>query len=172
MAGGNCIRDMDRSIAQNWETPFIVSGLVALIPILGGFYRKKIFNRVLLGLNLYLLTGGIALITHQWWLNRLYGRFQGSGMLAWVVLVGLVSMVASSRGFIGVDCPDAKQVKVFSLYLLLVSMGAFLISFGFQGNPPSVRSDPLYRFVCYTSTAEIQACFTTKSMILSKISYF
>ncbi len=129
------IRDMDRSIVQNWETPFIVSGLVALISILGVFFQKKIFNRVLLGLNLYLLTGGIALITHQWWLNNLYGRFQGSGMLAWVILVGLVSMVASPRGFIGLDCPDAKQVKVFSLYLLLVSMGACLISFGFQGNP-------------------------------------
>lgn len=128
------LRYFDTAIAQSWKAAFIGSGLAAVISILYGFHEKMIFNRVLLGINLYLISGGIAVITHQWWLNTLYYNLQASGILAWVFLVGLVSLGVSPRGFIGVDDLDRKKVYQLSLYLLLVSAVALLISFGFRGN--------------------------------------
>ena len=87
-----------------------------------------------MGVNLYLFSGGIAFLTHQWWLNRLYNDLQASGMLLWVTMTGIASLYLGSRGFIGVDSPDKKAVKKLSVYLLLFSVCAFAISYRFRGS--------------------------------------
>jgi len=128
------IRNIDTEIPQNWEAPFIISGLMVLIVIIFFLYRKILFNRILLGINIYLLCGGMAFITHQWWLNRLYDTLQASGMLLLIIITGILSIFLSSKGFIGANSPDKKNVKRFSVYLLLCSVFAFAISFGFRGS--------------------------------------
>ena len=128
------IRFVDAKNLQNWQSTFIVCGLVSFLIIILFLYRKILFNRILLGINIYLLCGGIAFITNQWWLLEIYDNLQASGMLVWIIIIGIVSISLSSRGFIGVQALDIKSVKKFSLYLLLFSLCAFIISFGFRGN--------------------------------------
>lgn len=76
---------MNTDNPQNWEAPFIVSGLSALVVIILFLYRKLLFNPIFLGTNVYLLRGGMAFVAHQWWLNRIYNNLQASGMLLWIV---------------------------------------------------------------------------------------
>ena len=112
------IRNIDAKLPQNWEAPFIVSGLLALVVIIWFLYEKIVFNRIFLGINSYLICGAMAFITHQWWLNRIFDNLQASGMLLWIIITGIVSMLLSSRGFIGVNSSDKKSVyrKTESIY--------------------------------------------------------
>ena len=119
---------------QNWRSTFFICALVSFLIIFLFLYIKMLFNRILLGINIYLLCGGIAFITHQWWLLKIYDNLQASGMLVWIIIIGIVSISLSQRGFIGIQSLDIKSVKKFSLYLLLFSLCAFFISFGFRGN--------------------------------------
>ncbi len=125
---------IDKSIPMNWEGPFVLSGFVALAVILVFLYRKLLLNRIFLGINLYLFSGGLAFITHQWWLNQIYDSLQASGVLIWVIGIGVISTLISSKGFIGVESPDKKTIKKYSFFLLAASAIAFALSFGFQGN--------------------------------------
>ncbi len=128
------IRNIDTANPQSWVAPFITSGSMALIVIIVFLYKKITFNRIFLGINIYLLSGCIAFITHQSWLNRLYGSLQASGMLLLIIITGIVSTAFSPKGFIGINSPDKKSVIRFSAYLLIFSVCAFVISFFFQSS--------------------------------------
>jgi len=82
----------------------------------------------------YLITGSFILLTEQVWLNQLYGKMEAAGMLAVIIIVGVVSLLLSPAGFIGINFSRQKKSYHFSLYLLVVAQVAFLFSFYFQGN--------------------------------------
>jgi hypothetical protein len=128
------IRYIDIDTAQGWNLPFFISGVVAFVVILLFVVRKNIFNRLFLGINLYLISGAIAIVTHQWWLGRIYGKLNASGVLAWIVVVGFVCLLFSPHGFIGVKSTDKQSIRKFSLFLFMISICAFSISFVFQEN--------------------------------------
>ena len=127
-------RNINTEISKNWEVLFIASGLAAFIVIILFLSRKIQFNRLFLGINIYLISGGLAFITRQGWLNRIYDDLQASGMLLWIVITEVVSIVLSPAGFIGVNSPDITSIKKYSLLLLLFSICALAISFGFRGS--------------------------------------
>ena len=82
----------------------------------------------------YLFSGGLAFITHQWWLNEAYGQLQASGMILWIIIIGVISTLVSPSGFLGVNFSDTTNVKKFSGYMIAVSLCAFIISYTFRGN--------------------------------------
>lgn len=128
------IRFIDTAILENWKSPFIVSGLAALIVIISFFYRKIILNRILLGVNLYLISGGLAFSTHQRWLSEIYNQLQASGMILWIIATAIATIFLSPKGFIGIDSSDTNSIKKYSNYLLLSCVIAFAVSFGLRGN--------------------------------------
>ena len=128
------LRTIDTQVPENWKMPFVVSGSAAIVVIIISSYRKSIFDRILLGFNLYFISGGFALIAQQWWLSRFYDQLQASGLLLWVIATGIATTVFSSNGFIGVESADAKLIKKYSYYLLLFSIIAFSLSLYSQGN--------------------------------------
>ncbi|MGL1931173.1 MAG: hypothetical protein OCC45_05380 [Desulfotalea sp.] len=123
------IRFVNIETSEGWDTPFLVSGILAFISIIVFLTTKNILNRLFLGINLYFISGALAIITNQWWLNKIYGDLHASGMLAWIVVVGILSYAVTPYGFIGVDTPDKKSMKQNSLILLVTSVVAFFISF-------------------------------------------
>lgn len=127
------VNRIDTQIPMNWKLPFWVSGLAALLVILGFLYRKILINRVFLGINLYLITGALAFVTGQWWLNDAYGHFQASGMIVWIIIVGVLSTLISPHGFVGADPSEGNRVTQMSGWLILLSLGAFAISYAFRG---------------------------------------
>jgi len=78
------LRIVNLHIPDNWKIPFIISGCAAIIIILVSFYKKTVLNRILLGFNLYFISGAIAFITNQYWLNQFYDQLQASGLLLWL----------------------------------------------------------------------------------------
>jgi len=73
-------RFVDAKNLQNWRSTFIICGLVSSLIIILFLYKKMLFNRILLGTNIYFLCGGIAFLTHQWWLLEIYDNLQASGI--------------------------------------------------------------------------------------------
>lgn len=128
------IRFIDTKIQANWKMPFLVSGCTAILVILYLLCKKQVANRILLGFNLYFITGGVAFITHQWWLNNLYGQLQASGLLLWVMIIGITTTLFNSYGFIGIKTTNIDSVKNYSLYLLFFSTIAFALSFTYRDN--------------------------------------
>ena len=55
-------------------------------------------------------------------------------MLLWIIMTGVGSLFLSSKGFIGVDSPDKQAVNKFSVYLLIISVCAFAISYYYRGS--------------------------------------
>lgn len=125
---------MNPQSLQSWQALFVASGFAASGVIFIYLYRKWVFNRLLLGLNLYLISGGLALMLKQAWLYHTYEMFQASGMLLWIVITGIFSIILTPRGFIGIHSPDTKTVRMFSVYLLICSLIAFALSYNFRGH--------------------------------------
>lgn len=125
---------IDQSIPQHWLEPFVASSSIAILTTTVLLFNRVPLNRLVLGISLYLIIGCIALLTNHTWLNQMYGILQASGMLVSIIIVGVVSLLVSPTGFIGVLSPDRKKVMLFSLYLLLVALIAFVLSFSLQGN--------------------------------------
>lgn len=128
------LRIIDTQIPENWKIPFFASGGAAILVIIFSFYKKKLMDRILLGFNLYFITGGVAFITHQWWLNNVYDQLQASGLLLWVIVIGLTTTLFNSYGFIGVESSNTNSVKKYSFYLLFFSIIAFFLSFACRGS--------------------------------------
>ncbi len=125
---------IDQSIPQNWQGPYLTSSIAALLTTTLLILNRVPLNRLIIGINVYLITGSFILLTEQVWLNQLYGKMEAAGMLAVIIIVGVVSLLLSPAGFIGIKSQDRKKVIIFSLYLLVVAQVAFLFSFYFQGN--------------------------------------
>ena len=128
------IRIIDANVPENWKLPYIISGLAAVIVIIIFLYKKRLLDRLFLGFNLYFISGGIAFITNQWWLSKLYYQLQASGLLLWVIITGITTILFSSYGFVGVKSSDTTSVKKYSYYLLFFSIIAFSFSFICRGN--------------------------------------
>ena len=128
------LKSTNPQLLQNWQTLFMASGLSAIGVIIFYIHRRWVFNRLLLGVNLYLVIGAVAFILKLTWLYQAYERLQASGMLLWILITGMVSMALTLRGFIGVLCANYKTQIVFSVYLLICTLFAFALSYYFRGN--------------------------------------
>lgn len=117
---------------MQWQGPFLLVGGLAVTATGGLLWQKRVLNRLSLGINLHPMTGAAAFLLQQWWLLRLYGHFKASGMLAWVLGVGVITLVCSPYGFIGVSHGNRQAIQRYSWYLLLVAAAALLISWVFR----------------------------------------
>lgn len=125
---------IDTQIPENWESVFITSGLAATTVMALFLMKEKMFDRVFLGINLYLVSGGLAILTHQWWVNRMYDHLHASGVILWITAVGMITTFLSPAGFVGINSPDTNRVKKFSFILLLYCILAFVVSFLGRGS--------------------------------------
>lgn len=80
------------------------------------------------------MTGAAAFLLQLWGLLRLYGQFKAAGMLAWVLVVGVITLVWSPSGFIGVPQRKRHAIRRYSWYLLLLAAAAFILSWVFRAH--------------------------------------
>ena len=83
--------DTDNTGPQ-WKVAFIVGGVLSVL-ILSVLMRHKgyILNRVMLGANLFLISGAVAVVLRLNVILDLYRRFNPAPMFAWVIAVGLAA---------------------------------------------------------------------------------
>jgi hypothetical protein len=125
----------DPTVAENWLGPYLSSTALALVTS-GYLLREKILlNRCFIGINLYFLIGAIGVLAELSTLNKLLGTLEASAMLACIVLVGLISTFVGSAGFVGINIPDKKRLRLFSILLIAVAIAATIMSYIFRGNP-------------------------------------
>jgi len=86
-------------------------------------------------------------------------------MLAWIILVGVVTILFSDKGFIDVEYRTRKKVVIISLSLLLGAVMAFLMSFTFSsvsGSAVSAASWFLAELVPFVFLFSLQGFLKSK----------
>lgn len=125
---------IDLSNPKNWLGPYVTSSIAAIVSTIILLRLKSNFNPLFIGINLYLISGSIGLITNLTWLNTLYGDLQAAGMLAWIVLVGLYCLNSYTWNFLGARSINKQITFNYSIVLLGISIAACIMSYSFQSN--------------------------------------
>lgn len=127
-------RMIDLSDSYNWLGPYLASSLLAIAVSAFLLYQNIVLNRLFMGINVYFISGSLGLIVHWTWLNHLYGVLQASGMLIWILLVGVWTLFLSRAGFIGVVAENRGRTMRFSAILLVLTGITLGASYYFTGN--------------------------------------
>lgn len=131
---------------------FKVAGGVALVELAALSLRAAPANRLIVGANLWLLAGGLAVFTQQWWWLKGYQQLGESGLFISMLLVGLVTTAFSDAGFVAVS-GERRKVVLASLVLLAAVVVALLASVRFRGTVqwaavvPVIALSWLHRFL-------------------------
>ena len=119
---------------RQWEIAFIFSGVlsVATLSVLMRHQPYRL-NRVMLGTNLFLISGAVAVLLRFSPLLDLYWRINPVPLFVWVVAVGIVTSLFSPHGFVGSPDSDIKSKYLHSALLLAAAVVALGISVLHQG---------------------------------------
>lgn len=119
---------------DRWVEAFKLGGLAALAHLLIVLPRARPADRLVLGANLYLLAGGLAAFTQQWWFLRYYGTLRESAIFLFMLGVGAVATFGTAAGFLAVPGAPAEKVRRHSLVMLAATTAALAVSFAFRGH--------------------------------------
>lgn len=122
------------SAGQQWEIAFIFSGVLSVVT-LSVLMRHKtyILNRVMLGANLFLISGAIAILLRLSPLLDFYRHMDPVPLFAWVLAVGIAASLFSPHGFVGSPDRDVKRKHLHSALLLAAAVVALSISVLLRG---------------------------------------
>lgn len=112
---------------------FKLGALLAAIELCVLLLRTAPANRLIIGANLWLLAGGTAALSEQWWWLRGYQRLGETSLFASMLVVGVVAAVFTQGGFVAVTGPRRK-VALASLVLLVAVAAAGAASILFRGD--------------------------------------
>lgn len=118
---------------QRWVAAFKLGAALAVMELLYLWWRSLPANRLILGANLWLLAGGLAAATQQWWLLLGYQRWGEASLFVAMLVVGLAATLGSRAGFVGAAGPPHK-VRRASLALLAAVAGALATAVAFRGD--------------------------------------
>lgn len=117
-----------------WEMAFELASLAAIIQLAVILPQRRPANRLVLAANLYLLLGGLAFLSHQWWFLRFYESLQEAAIFIVMLAVGTVATLASSAGYVGSQGAPGHRVKRASAVLLLATALALVLAVVFRGD--------------------------------------
>jgi hypothetical protein len=122
------------SAGQQWEIAFVFSGLFSIVT-LSVLMRHKtyILNRVMLGANLFLISGAVAVLLRLSPLMDFYWHMDPAPLFAWVLAVGIATSLFSPHGFVGSPDSGRKQKHLQSALLLAAAVVALVISVLLRG---------------------------------------
>ncbi len=111
-----------------WQKAFIAGGLCTLIVLAIHLYKKVTLDRLMLGVNLFLLVGALLFLGDISSLLYYYGTYKGAVFLSCVAIVGLFTTFFSETGFFVVKINDKKMIRTSSLRLLFVTLMSIIWS--------------------------------------------
>ena len=117
-----------------WEFAFKLASAAALIQLAIVLPQRRPVNRLVLAANLYLLLGGLAFVTQQWWFLRIYGSLQESAIFLYMLAVGTIATLFSPAGYIGAQGATRRQVRGASIALLLATVLGLVFAVAFRGD--------------------------------------
>lgn len=111
---------------------FRLASPIALAEVAVLLLRPAPANRLILGANLWLMAGGLAALLQQWWWLQAYQRLGEASLFLAMLLVGVVSTLASPAGFVAAHGPP-RAVRRASLALLAGVLLALAAAVAFKG---------------------------------------
>lgn len=125
---------------QTWLLAFQVAALVGIFQLLLIIKLKVVMSRLILSANIYLILGGLASFSQQWWYLEFYNTLQESAIFIVMCLVGITTMLFSNNGFIGInkilikDKKERVNIDKKSVYLFIAVLMSLVMSFVFKGD--------------------------------------
>ena len=119
-----------------WPRAFMTGGSIAAIGfiVVWNFAQRLRFDRLLIGVNVFLIIGGLITASDNESLISAYRWLREAAMFGWIIVVGLIATLSTKRGFIDVEHNDSKAVQRASWLALICCGIAFGISFYFRGS--------------------------------------
>lgn len=127
----------DKPQAADWLNAFLAGGAAAGLQFILAcvIFRGRPLNRLLMGVNAYLMIGGVSVLTNQLAILQMLNGLRESGIFLCILAVGIVTTLGTEAGFVGgMNWTDASHVKRCSLGLLILTLIATAASFHFRGN--------------------------------------
>jgi len=130
--------DLTSSLKENYSDfmdPWSPALMCIVCSILSYFifviqiYKKEIINRLILALSLFVSIGSVAWLNNMFSVLYYYDTYRYLLPFAFIIGVGLFTMVCTQAGFVGVLSDDKRAVRIASLKLLAASVLAALFSF-------------------------------------------
>jgi len=103
---------------------FIVGTIISFLSIIVQIYKKMVIDRIVLGMNLFLLVGSLVFLGNNSTIAQYYDTYIRIVPFFCFFVVGLITTFYTPSGFIGVSSDDKKAIRRASLKLLaLVIVG-------------------------------------------------
>lgn len=112
---------------------FKIGAVLAAVELAVLLARAPPANRLIVGANAWLLAGGLAAFTEQWWWLKGYQRLGESSLFLSMLCVGMVTTAFTPTGFVAAAGPRRHMI-VASLVLLLSVGVAGAMSVHFRGD--------------------------------------
>lgn len=122
---------------EDWLRAFLAGAALAVLQFAAVclFSRGRALNRIMVGVNVYLIVGGVAVLANQLAVLTMLNQLRESGIFLSLLAVGVVTTLRSDSGFIGETHGVASaRIRQFSLYLLMLTCLATAASFYFRGH--------------------------------------
>jgi len=119
---------------ERWIEAFQISAVVGIVQLVIVLPQRFPLNRLVLAGNIYLILGGLAALTGQWWYLQIYSYLRELAIFLAMLIVGTVATFATRPGFIGARGADLEMTRHYSILLLGATAICLIPAVAFAGN--------------------------------------
>ena len=120
--------------SEQWIEAFQISAIAGIVQLVIRIPQRFPMNRLALVGNIYLILGGLAALTRQWWYLQVYDYLRELAIFLAMLIVGIVATFTTSHGFIAARDADLEWTRHYSILLLGATSICFIPALTFEGN--------------------------------------
>lgn len=126
------LRNLNPSYDNYWLITYGISASAALFCIGFKLLKHEFQNKIILGINCYLLSGALGIVAKQTWLMQLYGSLQSAAMLLWILVIGILALLFST--WFPTNLRQKKRTRLYEKTMTLITLGSFGLAYSALGN--------------------------------------
>jgi hypothetical protein len=119
---------------ERWIEAFQISAIAGLVQLVIVLPQRFPLNRLVLAGNIYLILGGLAALTGQWWYLQIYDYLRESAIFLAMLIVGIVATFTTRYGFIAAQGANLEWTRHYSILLLGSTAICFIPALAFEGS--------------------------------------
>lgn len=119
---------------DRWIEAFQISAIAGVLQLIIVVPQRFPLNRLVLAGNIYLILGGLAAITGQWWYLQIYDCLRESAIFVAMLVVGVVATFTTRYGFIAAQGANHEWTRHYSILLLGATAICFIPALAFEGS--------------------------------------
>ncbi|OBQ45993.1 hypothetical protein [Halodesulfovibrio spirochaetisodalis] len=156
------MRTIPTSYEHYWLLTYGMSALAAAACIGFKLVTRSFQNKILLGINGYVISGALAIVSGQFWLMELYSTLQSAAMLLWIMGAGIYGLLFSA--WFPAVFSDTKQTSLYGAIMALLTAGSFGLAFMYPDSRLLSETIPFSTlFIAhYVLTARLQEKLATQ----------